>query len=110
MKIKQIKKIFDSLTVYDIPEGKESEYYTKEQSFELINRFKKLIIPHLVLISLLLVMMILAILEKFIGLPDWVSILIYVVTGLVFFTFIMVIVMYTKFLKLVKEISIEENK
>ena len=103
MKKKQ-KTIFDDITVDVIPKGKESKYYTKEQSFELIKRFKQPIKILLVFYLLFFIMMILTILKR-----NWFSILIYVFVVLVLVSIITGIVMYKKFIKYVKEISKEEN-
>lgn len=105
---KNQKNIFDDITVDVIPEGKESEYYTKEQSFELIKRIKQPVKLLLVFYPLFFILMILAILKTFIDFPSWFSILIYVFVVLVLISIITGIVMYMKLFKFAKEISKEE--
>jgi hypothetical protein len=102
------KSIFDDMTVDVIPEGKESEYYTKEQSFELIKRVKRPVKSLLVFYPLFLVMMMLVILKTFIDFPSLFSIVIYILVVLVLMSIIIGIVMYIKFLKFVKIITKEE--
>lgn len=105
---KNLKKLFDDITVDDIPEGRESEYYTKEQSYELIKRVKQLLKFLVVFSSSFVILIILAILKLLIDFPSWFNIFIYVFVVLVLISIIIGIVMYVKFFKFAKEISKEE--
>jgi hypothetical protein len=105
---KNLKNIFDDMTTDIIPEGKESEYYTKEQSFELTKKIKQLSKFSLAFHPFLITFMILSFLKMFIDFPNWFSILIYVFVVFFLISIITGIVMYIKLLKFAKEISKEE--
>lgn len=67
---------FDDYTVDVIPEGKENEYFSKEQSAEIIRKLKNVVRFFIILLTFLIMFLISSILKLFIDFPSWINILI----------------------------------
>jgi len=99
------KNMYDEFTVDEIPEGKENEYYSEEQSLEIKNKLKSFARFQIVFIMYFVILIIISILKMFVEFPDWLRITIYVIAGSGVITIIIGIFKYTRLLKFIKDIS-----
>ena len=102
-----IKNVYDEFTVDEIPEGKENEYYSEEQSLEIKNKLKSFAKFQIVFIVYFVVLMIISILKMFVEFSEWLRVTTYVIAGSGVVTIIIGIFKYTRLLKFVKNISKE---
>ena len=102
------KNIFDDYTVDAIPKGKEKEYFSEEQSAEIIRRLKEVTKFSIILSIFLIIYLVISTLKEFIEFPLWLNILI---TSILIVGFIICIIIgvikYIFLTKYVKSISIK---
>ncbi|PKL01057.1 MAG: hypothetical protein CVV56_02050 [Tenericutes bacterium HGW-Tenericutes-1] len=102
----KVKNIFDEYSVDVIPEGKENEYFTKEQSAEISKKVKDLVQYSIFLFIIVIVYLVISIFQRYYEFPTWLESLILgiVIFGLVY-SVIMGVIKVRKFLKYMKDIT-----
>jgi len=101
-----LKKIYDEYSVNEIPEGKENEYYTKEQSLEIGRRVKAIALNQVVLFACLIVIVVITMLKGFIEFSRWIEVLISIVAIVgIIIPVVVGAIQYSRFRKFMKETS-----
>lgn len=101
---KSSKNIYDDITVDEIPKGKESDYYSLEESAQIKENIEKFIKFRMVLFVIYILITIAHILKLIFGFSDWLKIVVYIISPTGLILIIIGIIKYVRLLKFVKNI------
>ncbi|MBU1094818.1 MAG: hypothetical protein KKH01_10210 [Firmicutes bacterium] len=101
-----LKNIIDEYSVNKIPEGKENEYYTKEQLLEISRRFKAIAINQMILFACLIAILVITVLKYFIEFSRWIEISLSILANVgIIISVIIGAIQYSHIRKFTKETS-----
>ncbi len=100
-----MKNVFDDISVNEIPEGKENEYLSEEESLEIKRKLKAFLKFYIVFFAYLIVFIVVIVLKWFIEFPDWLKVLMYIIASSEIITIVIGAVKYSHLLKYLKGIS-----
>jgi hypothetical protein len=103
------KNLYDDITVDEIPEGLENEYYTKEESIEIKKKFDEFFRFVIIFSGYVFLLSTALAFKTFFSELEWMDILYYIVGGIGGIVLVIGVVKFINVIKFVNHLT-KENK